>query len=175
MERYFRNLILALLVLPAAPLHAEFSFSISPSLGEASLSNIDGYDDATYLRIDGTFYPLPQLGVGVFSTFYDDFESSSGGNDIAIALDGIGVGLMGRWPLTPHVQPYLRGDYLKWNAKATGLGRTLARDDGVSLGAAVGVHFPLIKGFGLRAEHARYDDVSGADLRQTSLAWILEF
>lgn len=175
MDRFNRALLLALLLLPAAPSHAELSFAVAPSLGIATISNIDGYNDANLLRVDGSFYPLPQVAVNLFVTKYADFESSGYGNDVAIELQGGGVGVIGRWPLHPHVMPYLRAEYLLWSAKATGLDRTLAEDDGGSAGLAIGAHFPIKKIYGIKTEFAGYNNVSGANIRQFSVGVMFEF
>jgi len=81
----------------------------------------------------------------------------------------------GRWPVHPHIQPYVRLDYLLWNVEATGLGRTLAKDSGGSAGFAVGVQFPIKSIYGIKAEVSGYNNVSGADIRQLSLGATFEF
>jgi hypothetical protein len=175
MDRFIRTLVLALLLLPAAQLHAELSFAVAPSVGIATITNIDGYTDAAFLRVDGSFYPLPQVAVNVFATKYADFENSGGGSDVAIELQGGGVGVIGRWPVDPHFMPYLRAEYLLWSAKATGLDRTLAEDDGGSAGLAIGAHFPINRRFGVKTEFGGYNNVSGANIRQISLGLVIEF
>lgn len=175
MDCYLHRVLLLLLLLPAAPLHAEVTFAVSPSVGMASINNIDGYNDTNYLRIDGTFFPLPQLGISLFANHYEDFESTGAGHDVAIRLHGNGVGVMGRWPLHPHVQPYLRADYMLWRADAIALGRTVGKEDGGSAGLAVGVNFPIKSIFSIKSEVSGYNDVSGADLRQFSLGAMFEF
>lgn len=175
MNRFIHRLLLSLLLLPAAHVHAENSFVVSPSVGAASISNIDGYKTAAYLRVDGSFYLLPQLGVNVFVANYPGFDSSGSGNEVTIKMNGYGAGVLGKWPVHPHVQPYVRVDYMLWNAEATGLGRTLAKDRGGSAGFAVGMQFPIISLFGVRAEVAGYNNISGADIRQISVGATFEF
>lgn len=175
MDRFIRTFVFALLLLPATQLHAKLSFAVSPSLGIATITNIDGYNDAHFLRIDGSFYPLPQVAVNLFATKYADFENSGAGSDVAIELQGGGVGVIGRWPVHEHFMPYLRAEYLLWSAKATGLDRTLAEDDGSSAGLAIGAHFPIKNIYGIKTEFAGYNDVSGANLRQFSVGLMFEF
>lgn len=175
MERFIRKLFLAMLLLSATHVHAESSFIVSPSLGGASISNIDGYNNSPFLRVDGSFYPLPQLGVNVFVAHYPSFDSSGGASKVNIRVNGYGAGVTGRWPVHPHMQPFVRLDYMRWDAKATGIGRTLAKDKGGSAGFAVGMQFPIKRVFGIKAEVAGYNNVSGADIRQFSLGLVFEF
>ncbi|MBI5891346.1 MAG: hypothetical protein HZB47_11825 [Nitrosomonadales bacterium] len=168
------RLLLTLLLLSATHAYAEMSFAVSPSVGDASISNIGGYQNSNYARIDGSFYPLPELGINVFGASYTGFKSS-GGNEVSIKLTGYGTGVTGRWPVHPHVQPYVRVDYLLWKATSTGLGRTLGTDTGGSAGLAAGVQFPIKRFFGLKAEASAYNNVSGADIRQFSLGAVFEF
>lgn len=175
MNRFIRRLLLSLLLLTATRVYAESSFIVSPSLGVASISNIDGYNSSAFLRVDGSFYPLPQLGFNVFVAGYPGFDSSGSGNNVSIKITGYGAGVTGRWPVHPHMQPYVRVDYMKWNAEAAGLGRTLAKDNGGSAGLAMGMQFPIKKIFGIKAEASGYNNVSGADIRQFSVGLTLEF
>lgn len=175
MDRFIHTMFLSLLLLSAAQARAESSFIISPSVGGASISNIDGYDISPFVRIDGSFHPVPQFGLNVFVAHYPGFDSSGGGNDVSIKINGYGAGLTGRWPVHPHAQPYVRVDYMRWRAEATGLGRTLAKDQGGSAGLAVGMQFPIKKIFGIKAEASGYNNVSGADIRQFSVGLTLEF
>lgn len=175
MERFIRKLFLAMLLLPATHVHAESSFIVSPSVGGASISNIDGYDKSPFVRIDGSFHPLPQFGINVFVAHYPGFDASGGGNDVSIKLTGYGAGVTGRWPVHPHMQPYVRLDYMRWHAEATGIGRTLANDKGGSAGLAMGLQFPIRRIFGIKAELSGYNNVSGADIRQLSIGLTLEF
>lgn len=175
MNHFIHRLLLSLLLLSATNASAEKSFVVSPSVGSTSISNIDGYKNSPFLRVDGSFYPLAQFGINVFVTSYPGFDNRGNGNDITIKLTGYGAGVTGRWPVHPHVQPYVRVDYMKWDAKATGLGRTLAKDKGGSAGLAVGMQFPIKKIFGIKAEVSGYNNVSGADIRQLSLGLTLEF
>lgn len=175
MERFIRKLLLSLLLLPATQAYAESSFVISPSLGGASISNIDGYNNSPFLRVDGSFYPLPQFGVNVFAAHYPGFDSSGSASKVNIKVNGYGAGVTGRWPVHPHMQPFVRLDYMWWDAKATGIGRTLAKDKGGSAGFAVGMQFPIKRVFGIKAEVAGYNNVSGADIRQFSLGLAFEF
>ena len=94
---------------------------------------------------------------------------------VAIKLRGAGLSVTGRWPVSVHVQPYVRADYLFWQAEATGLGRTLAKDNGRSPGLALGAQFPIKGMFGVKAEVAGYNNVSGADIRQFSVGLTLDF
>lgn len=175
MDRYIRRLLLSLLLLPATHVHAGSSFVISPSVGGASISNIDGYKISPFVRVDGSFHPLPQFGINVFVAHYPGFDSSGGGNDVSIKINGFGAGVTGRWPVHPHAQPYVRLDYMRWDAEATGIGRTLAKDKGGSAGFAAGMQFPIRRIFGIKAEVSGYNNVSGADIRQFSLGLLLEF
>lgn len=168
------RLLLSLLLLSATHAYAERSFVVSPSVGDASISNISGYNKSSFLRVDGSFYPLPQFGVNLFAVSYPGFKSS-GGTNVAIKLNGVGAGVTGRWPVHPHVQPYVRLDYMQWNAESTALGRTLAKDKGGSAGLAVGVQFPIRSIFGIKAEASGYNKVSGANIRQFSLGATFEF
>ncbi len=174
MDRFIRSFACTLLLLPAAHAYAEFTFAVTPSVGMATITNIDGYKDAGFLRVDGSFYPLPQVAANVFITKFGDFETN-GGNDVSIGVDGGGVGAIGRWPLDPHFMPYLRGEYFLWNVKATGLNRTLAEDHGASIGLAIGAQFPIDRRFGIKTEFGGYNNVSGANLRQLSLGLVIEF
>lgn len=175
MVRHICSLLLSLLLFLAASAHAEQSFMVSPSVGNASINNISGYKNSSFLRIDGSYYPLPEIGIGVFIVKYSDFESSGAGNKVAIKMDGSGVGLTAKLPIHPHVQPYVRIEYMRWNAEATGLGRTLGTDKGGSTGLALGMQFPIRKMFGVKAEAAGYNKVSGANIRQFSVGLTLKF
>ncbi len=169
------RLLLSLLLLSATHAYAERSFVVSPSVGDASISYINGYNNSPYLRVDGSFHPIPQFGVNLFAASYSGFNSSGSGNAVAIKLSGVGAGVTGRWPVHPHVQPYVRLDYMLWNAESTALGRTLAKDKGGSAGLAVGVQFPIRSIFGIKAEASSYNKVSGANIRQFSLGATFEF
>jgi hypothetical protein len=175
MDRFIRRLLLSLLLLSATHVYAESSFVVSPLVGSASISNITSYNNSPYLRVDGSFHPIPQFGINLFVAGYSGFRSSGGGNDVTIKLNGAGAGVTGRWPVHPHVQPYVRLDYMLWNAESTGLGRTLAKDKGGSAGLAVGAQFPIKSIYGVKAEVSGYNNVSGADIRQFSLGLALEF
>jgi hypothetical protein len=117
---------------------------------------------------------MPEVGVGVFVTSYPGFKSSAG-NEVTIKVKGYGVGVTGRWPVHPYAQPYVRLDYMRWDAEAEGLGRTLAKDSGGSAGLALGAQFPIAGFFGLKAEVSGYNNVSGADIRQFSVGAMFEF
>lgn len=175
MDRFIHKLLLSLLLSSATHAYAESSFVISPSVGSASITNIDGYKNSPFVRVDGSFHPLPQFGVNVFVAGYPGFDSSGNGNAVSIKINGYGVGVTGRWPAHPHMQPYVRLDYMQWNAEATGLGRTLAKEGGGSAGLAVGIQFPIKKFFGIKAEVSGYNNVTGADIRQFSLGPTFEF
>lgn len=175
MDRFIHKLLLSLLLLSATHVYAESSFVVSPSVGSASVSNIAGYKNSPFLRVDGTFHPLPQFGVNVFVAGYPGFDSSSGAHDITIRVTGGGAGVIGRWPVHSHVQPYVRLDYMLWNVRSIALDRTLAKDTGGSAGFAAGVQFPIKKFFGIKAEASSYNNVSDADIRQFSVGLTFEF
>jgi len=59
-------------------------------VGGASISNINGYKNSSYLRVDGSFHPLPELGINLFAVGYSGFKSSGGGNEVTIKLTGFG-------------------------------------------------------------------------------------
>ena len=168
-------LLLPSLLMPVGFAHAATSFGVSPSIGIATIQNIDGYKDSGFLRLDGNYYPIKQLGLSVFGTQYQDFESSRNASNVDIELNGFGVGVTGRWPVHKHVQPYIRAEYFRWNAEASGLGRTLGKDNGGSAGLAIGMQFPIYRIFGIKAEASGYNNVSGADIRQLSVGVTLEF
>ena len=174
MDRYI-NILLLPLLLTATPAAAERSYAVSPTLGYATISNIDGYKDASNIRIEGSFYPVPQFAANLFVVSYAGFESSGAGNPVTLNVNGYGAGVTGRWPVHPHVQPYVRLDYMMWSAEATGLGRTLGKDQGGSAGFALGMQFPIKKIFGAKAEVSGYNDISGANIRQFSLGATFEF
>lgn len=175
MDHFTGRLFFSLLLLSATHVNAESYFEVSPSVGGASIINIDGYKNASYLRVDGSFYPLAQLGVNVFVANYPGFVSSGSGNEVTVKIAGYGAGVTGRWPVHPHVQPYVRIDYMAWNAEATGLGRTLAKDKGGSAGLAVGMQFPITGMFGVKIEVSGYNNVSDADIRQLAAGATFEF
>ncbi len=174
MDRLIHRVLFSLLLLSATHAYAERTYAVAPSVGYASISNMDGYDNSAYVRVDGTFHPIPQVGVGVFVASYPGFKSSAG-NEVTIKVNGYGVGVTGRWPVHPHVQPYVRLDYMMWDAEAEGFGRTLAKDSGGSPGLALGAQFPIKGFFGLKAEVSGYSNVSGADIRQFSVGAMFEF
>jgi hypothetical protein len=175
MNRFVHTLLLSLLLFSATHVYAERSFVISPSVGDASIANVEGYKNSSVVRVDGTFHPIPQFGVNVFVASYPGFDSSGTGNAVSVKISGYGAGVTGRWPVHPHVQPYIRLDYMRWNAEATGLGRTLAKENGTSSGLAVGLRFPIKKFFGIKAEASGYNNVSDADIRQFSVGLTFEF
>jgi len=175
MECFVRRLLLSVFLMAATHAYAEKSFVVAPSVGAASISNISGYKNSTYLRVDGSFFPLPEFGVNVFVANHSGFDSNGSGIPVTIKVNSAGVGVVGRWPVHPHVQPYVRADYMRWNAESTGLGRTLAKDSGNSPGLAVGVQFPIRRIIGIKAEVSGYNNVSGADIRQFSVGMALEF
>jgi hypothetical protein len=175
MERSIVRLLFSLLLLSATQAYARGTFVISPSVGSASISNISGYKESSVARLDAGYFPLPELGVGLFGIGYSDFKSNGSGNAVAIKLSGYGPSVTGRWPVHPNVQPYVRLDYLFWKAESTGLGRTLANDKGGSAGLAAGVHFPIKRFLGAKVEVSRYNNVSGADIQQFSIGAVFEF
>jgi hypothetical protein len=163
------------LLLSATHAYARGTFAISPSAGSASISNVSGYKESSFARVDAGYFPLPELGVGLFGITYSDFKSSGSGNAVAIKLSGYGPSVTGRWPVHPNVQPFVRLDYLVWRAESTGLGRSLANDKGGSAGFAAGVHFPIKGLFGAKVEMSRYNNVSGANIQQFSVGAVFEF
>src|ERR1022692_2754347 len=92
------KLLLSLWLLAATQAYAEQSYAISPSVGNASISNINGYNSSPYLRLDGSLFPIPQLGINLFAASYSGFNSS-GGTNVAIKLNGYGAGGTGRGPI----------------------------------------------------------------------------
>ena len=175
MDRHLCSLLLSLLLLSATRAYADKSFVVSPSIGGASISNISGYNNAAFLRVDGSYFPVPEFGVGAFVAGYQDFKPSNSTNGAAIKVNGYGVGMTGRWPVSPHVQPYVRVDYMFWNAEAKGLGQTIAKQHGGSAGLALGVQVPVRRMIGVKAEISAYNKVSDANLRQFSIGWVFEF
>lgn len=174
MDRFIASLAFTLLMLAAVPSYAQLGFEVAPSVGAATITNIDGYNDTTFIRVDGSFYPLPQLAANLFVIGYNDFETSSG-NAVAISLRGGGAGVIGKWPVNAHFMPYARAEYFHWNAEATALNRTVGKDKGNSFGLALGAEFPIKKIFGAKAEVSGYNDVSGANIRQISVGMTLSF
>ena len=172
---FIRKLLFSLLLLSATQVYAESSFIISPSVGGASISNIDGYQNSPSLRLDASYHPLSGLGLNLFAARYSGFDSSGSGTNVAVKVTGYGAGMTGRWPVHPHMQPYARLDYMLWDAEASVVGRTLSKDKGGSTGYAVGVQFPIKRFFGIKAEVAGYNNVSGADIRQLSVGLAIEF
>jgi hypothetical protein len=175
MNRIISRLLFSLLLLSATQAYADGSFVISPSLGGAKISNISGYSNAAFMRVDGSFFPIPEFGVGAFVAGYQDFKPSNGNNGTAIKVNGYGVGITGRWPVSPHVQPYARIDYMRWDVEARGLGLSIAKQSGGSPGLALGVQFPIRRMIGVKAEVSAYNKVSDANLRQFSIGWLFEF
>jgi hypothetical protein len=175
MDRFFSRLLLSLLLLSATHVYARGVFVVSPSVGEASIGNLNGYDNSLFVRVDGSYQPIPQFGVNLFAASYSGFKSNGGGTGVTIKLNGYGAGVTGRWPVQPYMQPYVRVDYMLWNAESTGLGRTLAKDHGGSAGLAVGMQFPIKSIYGVKVEIFRYNNVSGANIRQLSLGLTLDF
>lgn len=174
MERYAKELLVIMLLL-ASPASAEMGFMVSPSVGSAGISNIDGYENSPFLRVDGGLYPIPQFGVNVFAVSYPGFKTSGAGTDVTIKINGYGVGLSGRWPAHPHMQPYARLEYMQWNAEASAFGQTFAKDNGGSAGLALGMEFPVKRFLGIKTELCGYNDVSGANIRQLLLAATFRF
>ena len=156
MSRPVSRLFFPLLLLSATSAHAERTFAVAPSVGVAS-SNVEGSNKGVFGRVDATYYPTPQFGIGLFSTGYYGFT-------------GYGAGLTGIWPVHPHVEPYVRVDYMVWNN--VGLNRS---GSGVSAGLALGVQFPIKGIFGVKAEVAGYNNVNGEDVTQFSLGLMFQF
>lgn len=172
MESLLRNLFITLLVFFSSSATAETSFMVSPSLGTG---NVSGYHNTGYIRIDGSFYPMPQLGFNLFYADYADFETKNGGTPASLSLNGYGVGVVGRWPLHLNIQPFIRGEYFSWDSEVNSLGGTVGADSDFSTGFALGVQFPIKNFFGLKVEVFRYSDVSGADIDQFSFGATFEF
>lgn len=180
MDRSLKNLFF-LLLLAGCQTATAASFMVSNSLGSASISNIDGYEDATYFRLDGSFFLFPQLGFNIFAVDYNDFDYNNSDfgvtptNRVSLALKGNGLGVTGRWPMHPHFQPYARAEYFNWDLEARSLNRTIGKDSGGSMGVAVGAQFPIRRFFGLKAEMLRYEDISGADINHMAIGLTFEF
>ncbi len=174
MDRNIYGVIVSLLLLVATPAFADKSFMVSPSVGNASINNISGYKNAYIARVDAAFFPIPEFGVGVFALASSEFRSS-GGQDVFVKVTGPGLGVTGRWPAHPHMQPYARADYLFWTAEANGLGRALGKESGGSAGLALGVQFPIKRFLGIKTEVSGYNKVSGAQIRQFSVGLTFEF
>lgn len=176
MHRQIRRLLLPLLLLSATHAYAERHFVVSPSVGSSSVSNIKGYKDAAFVRVDGSYFPVPVFGVNVFGAGYEDFKSSSSGQAISIKMSGYGVGVIGKWPLHERVHPYIRADYMRWKAEVSALGKNpLASDSGGSAGLALGAQFPIWNRIGVKAEFSGYNKISDANLRQFSVGVTVEF
>ncbi|MES0328486.1 MAG: hypothetical protein ABUK13_09890 [Gammaproteobacteria bacterium] len=179
MESLLRSLFITFLLFFASCVTAETSFIVSPSFGAASVNNINGYQDTTYARVDGSVYLSPQLGLNLFYADYDDFEGNSGGTPVSLSLSGYGFGVIGKWPLYRQMQPFIRGEFFAWDSEAYSLGGTVGIDSGFSAGLALGVQFPIefsIKYFtGLKIEVLRYNDISGADIDQFSFGALFKF
>ncbi len=184
MDRSLKNLFFSLLLLAGCQTATAASFMVSNSLGSASISNIDGYENAAYFRLDGSFFLFPQLGFNIFIVDYTDFDynnsdfgptASTTNNRVSLALKGNGFGVTGRWPMHPHFQPYARAEYFNWDLEARSLDRTIGKDNGGSMGIAVGAQFPIRRFFGLKAEALRYEDISGADINQMAIGLAFEF
>ena len=94
---------------------------------------------------------------------------------MTLSLGGYGAGVIGRWPLHENVQPFARADYLFWEMKANSMGKVVGKDNGASLGLALGVEFPIKGFFGLKVEALRYNDISGADIDHVSFGATFEF
>lgn len=171
----FTLLLLSILLLSTMRAHAEGDFVISASLGNASIGNISGYDNSSHTRIDGSFFPRQEFGMNIFRTRYSGFDSSGGGNNVSIAVDGYGLGVTRRWLRHTRAQPYVRIEYMRWSAEANGLNRILAKDKGGSAGLATGVLLPVRGMFGITAELAGYNNVSDADIWQWSLGLAFTF
>ncbi len=173
MEAFFRHILLCSLLLSASTVADAASFMVSPALGIAS--ETDGnVKDSTYIRVDGSFYPLQHFGVNVFLTAYEDFKTQGGVSSVSVSLSGGGVGVIGRWRLAEHLHTFIRADYLSWQSEATIQGHPLGSDSGGSFGAAAGFMFTINSLFGLKVEALRYNDISGSDFNHLSLAMTFE-
>lgn len=176
MHRQIRRLVLPLLLLLATHAHADRHFVVSPSVGTSSVSNIQGYKNAVFVRVDGSYYPVPVFGINVFGAGYENFKSSGSGHAISIKMSGYGVGVIGKWPVHERVHPYIRADYMLWKAEVSALGKSpLASDSGGSAGLAIGAQFPIWNRIGVKAEVSGYNKVSDANLRQFSVGLTVEF
>ena len=174
MDSLLRTLLLTVVLVSASATAAESTFMVSPVLGVAS-ETAGNVDDSRYMRIDGSFYPLPQLGINLFFIRYDDFEAKGGGVPVSISLGGGGAGVIGRWRPAEYVEPFVRAEYLLWNSEATSLNQTLGSDSGGSFGIATGAMFPITSLFGLKLELLRYAEISGSDFNHLSLGLMFEF
>lgn len=177
MERVSKALFFILVLLFGNPVLAEPSFMVSPALGVANIANNDAYESSTFLRVDGSYFFTPQFGLDLFLMGYSDFETKTTGHDIALELNGYGLGVIGRWPLHERVWPYLRAEVLSWRAKAMLINenRKVGSDDGNSLGLAVGVQFPISRLIGLKTEFVRHNDISGADINHFAFGMTFSF
>lgn len=155
--------------------HAESSFVVTPSIGTATVSNIDGYSSAFSTRFDALFFIIPQLGFNIFYNNYDDFKTTGSGTPVSLSLYRYGLGAIARWPINKHIEPFIRAEYFSWNSEAKSLGYTIGADKGNSSGVALGIHFPIKKFFGLKLELQRSNEVSGATIDQFSLGTAFEF
>ncbi|MBU1425003.1 MAG: porin family protein [Gammaproteobacteria bacterium] len=167
--------VFALLLLSATQAYAGGTFVVSGMAGGASPGDGSGYNNSTLVRLDGGYFLLPEFGFNLSVANYNGFKTSGSGTEIDIKITGGALGVVGKWPVHPHVQPYVRLDYMRWNAEATGLNRTLGKDQGGSAGLAVGVQVPIKKIFGAKAEVSGYNNVSGVNIRQIAIGWVLEF
>lgn len=167
--------VLALLLLSATQAYARGTFVVSGMAGSASPGTGSGFSNSNLVRLDGGYFLLPEFGFNLSVANYNSFTSLGSGTRIDIKITGGALGVVGKWPVHPHVQPYVRLDYMRWNAKATGLNRTLGTDQGGSAGLAVGVQVPIKKIFGAKAEVSGYNNVSGVNIRQIAIGWVLEF
>lgn len=174
-----RGVLPLLMFMQSLPVYADIydahTVALAGSIGKASINNIDGYQSANNLRIDAIFYPLDWLETNAFYTRYADFKPHTGSNGVAIQVSGFGAGVTGRWQMHPQMQPFVRIEYLRWDAEASALNRVLARDRGGSAGLALGAQFPMSNTYALKAEASGFNDVSGAHIRQFSLGMMFEF
>ena len=155
--------------------HAESSFVFTPSVGTATVSNIDGYSSALSTRFDALFFIIPQLGFNIFYNNYEDFKTTGSGAPVSLSLYRYGLGAIARWPINKHIEPFIRAEYFSWNSKAKSLGNTIGTDEGNSSGIALGIHFPIKKFFGLKLELQRSNEISGATIDQVSFGTTFEF
>lgn len=170
-----RLLLVLPLLLLAPPVRGEGGLAVTPSVGAAWISNLRAYETVAVGRLDATWSPVPEIGVGLFGAFYGAFRAGAGDAAAKVDLRGLGPSLTAAWRIHPELQPYLRAEYLLWSVHASGYGRTLAKTTGGSLGLAAGLRYAASPRLGVRLEALAYQRLSGADIRQVALGAALAF
>lgn len=175
MKQILRSLLLALLLLPVQhALADEMKFGLTGHAGSASISNFSAFSNSRYLRLSGNLDVNEMLSFSLFGTRYSGF-TSGGANPTEVKLTASGIGATGTWPLHPHLLPYLRVEYMKWSLSSYGFGRTLASENGGSLGMAAGLRLPVSESAAFLIETSGYNKVSDANIRQYALGLTLTF